>query len=132
MQVSYTIEPDLTAEAFLDVLRRSTLAERRPIEDVDKIAGMVAGADVIVTARDETGTLLGVARSITDFHFALYCSELCVDEAAQGHGIGKELLAQTVKAAPNCKNYLLLSTPKAVSFYEAAGYTRHDDCFLFA
>ncbi|WP_417242780.1 GNAT family N-acetyltransferase [Celeribacter sp.] len=130
--MSYTIEPDLTAEAFLDVLRRSTLAQRRPVEDADKIAGMVARADVIVTARDADGTLLGVARSITDFHYALYCSELCVDEAAQGHGIGKALLAHTVKAAPNCKAYLLLSAPKAVGFYEAAGYTRHGDCFMFA
>lgn len=132
MQVNYAIEPDLTAQAFLDILRRSTLAERRPVDDNEKIAGMLARADVIVTARDEAGTLLGVARSITDFHYALYCSELCVDTTAQGHGIGKALLAHTVAAAPNCSAYLLLSAPKAVSFYEAAGFARHGDCFMFA
>lgn len=131
MQVSYTIEPDLTVEAFLDVLHRSGFAERRPVDEPARIAGMLKEADLIVTARDTDGALLGVARSITDWHYALYCSDLCVAKSAQGLGIGKALLRETEKAAPRCHAYLLLSAPKAVSFYEAAGFERHENCFLF-
>lgn len=131
MTISYSIEPEFTVEAFLDVLHRSGFAERRPVDEPARIAGMLAGADVIVVARDEHGAVMGVARSITDWHYALYCSDLCVAKEAQGLGIGKALLAQTQRAAPDCKSYLLLSAPKAVSFYEAAGFGRHENCFLF-
>lgn len=128
--ITYHIEPDLSADAFIDVLTRSTLSERRPVDDPARIARMLSGADLIVTARDGD-TLVGVARSITDGAYCLYCSDLAVDTAYQGHGIGKALLAETRNAAPEVLNYILLSAPKAVSFYEAAGFERHENCFLF-
>ena len=31
LDIEYSLEPDLTVEEFVDVLRRSTLAERRPV-----------------------------------------------------------------------------------------------------
>ncbi len=92
---------------------------------------MLRGAQVIVTAR-ASGHLIGVARSITDWVYCLYCSDLCVDGAFQGRGIGKTLLQQTAEAAPDVKTCLLLSAPAAISFYEAAGYPHHQGAFLFA
>ena len=52
--VNYQLEPQLPADEFVDVLRRSTLAERRPVERMEIVRGMLANADVIVTARWNT------------------------------------------------------------------------------
>ena len=43
--IAYSVEPDLGAEEFVDVLRRSTLAARRPVDRPSTIAGMLAHAD---------------------------------------------------------------------------------------
>jgi len=61
----------------------------------------------------------------------LHASGLTVDAAFQGRGIGKRLPAETVKAAPGVRTYLLVSAPGATTFYEAAGHARHPDAFLF-
>ena len=75
VSIDYCLEPHLTAEDFIDLLRRSTLAERRPVDDPVTIAGMLAHADLIVTAR-AGGVLVGVSRAITDFSFCTYLSDL--------------------------------------------------------
>ena len=78
MTVDYQLEPALSADEFIDVLQRSTLAERRPVEDRERIELMLRNADVIVTAR--AGKLLvGVSRAITDFSYCTYLSDLAVD-----------------------------------------------------
>src|SRR5882762_8458566 len=98
MPITYQLEPDLTPDAFIDVLIRSTLAERRPVNERGVIEGMLKNADLIVTARDGP-LLVGVSRAITDFAFCTYLSCLAVDEKYQGHGIGKELIRRTHEAA---------------------------------
>src|SRR6516162_8243413 len=98
--VVYAVEsyPALTAAEFIDVLRRSTLAERRPVDDPETIRGMLEHADVIVTAR-AGGLLIGISRAITDYHFCTYLSDLAVDLAYQRQGIGRELVRRTHEAA---------------------------------
>ncbi|NIY78529.1 GNAT family N-acetyltransferase [Celeribacter sp. HF31] len=129
--ITYAIDPDLSAPEFLSLLAASTLAERRPVDQPQRIVKMLANSDLIVTARDAAGHLVGVARSVTDFAYCLYCSDLAVDARVQGRGIGKALLRETVKAAPEVKTHLLLSAPGAMSFYEAAGYEVAGNCFIF-
>ena len=89
--VAYRIEPDLTVEEFIDILSRSTLAERRPVNDIVAIQRMLQNADAIITARI-ADHLVGVARSLTDFAFATYLSDLAVDERYQRRGIGSALM----------------------------------------
>jgi GNAT superfamily N-acetyltransferase len=127
--ITYALEPDLGAQDFAALLHSSGLAPRRP-GDPERLERMLRAAQVIVTAR-AGGALVGVARSITDWAYCLYCSDLCVDRGWQGRGIGRALLAQTAQAAPDVQTCLLLSAPGAVSFYEAAGYARHDQAFIF-
>ena len=98
MAVTYQLEPDLTPAEFIDVLVRSTLAERRPIHDEETIRAMLRNADVILTARLD-GVLIGVSRALTDFAYCTYLSELAVDEAYQRQGIGRELIRRTHEAA---------------------------------
>lgn len=126
--IDYQIENNLNASEFREVLINSTLGERRPIDDEERIRKMVENANLIVTARHE-GKLVGVARSVTDFVYCTYLSDLAVDVAYQKQGIGKELIKQTKLAAPQA-NLILLSAPAAVNYYPKIGMDRHDACFL--
>ena len=129
MPITYQLEPDLTPDAFIDVLIRSTLAERRPVNDRGVIEGMLKNADLIVTARDGP-LLVGVSRAITDFAFCTYLSCLAVDETYQRHGIGKELIRRTHEAAGLKTTLLLLAAPKAQAYYPHIGMTKHESCWL--
>ncbi len=129
MNVTYQLEPDLTPEEFLDVLVRSTLAERRPVSERDTIRAMLKNADVIVTARLE-GLLVGVSRAITDFAYCTYLSDLAVDVAHQRHGIGRELIRRTHEAAGLHTTLILLAAPKAQTYYPHIGMTKHESCWF--
>lgn len=125
--ITYQLENDLSAEDFIDVLRASTLGERRPVDDIDRIKTMLANANLIITARDN-GKVVGVSRALTDFAFCTYLSDLAVDVSYQRSGIGKELIRQTHLAAPQAK-LILLSAPAAVNYYPRIGMKRHEHCF---
>ena len=129
MPILYQIEMQLSAAEFIDVLNRSTLAERRPVEDRDRIEAMLRNADVIVTARSD-GKLVGVSRAITDFCFCTYLSDLAVDEAFQKNGIGKELIRLTHEAAGSRTRLVLIAAPKARSYYPHIGMLPHDSCWM--
>ena len=126
--IQYQIEAKLSPGEFKEVLIKSTLGERRPIDEPDRIEKMVKNGNLLITAR-ENGKLVGVARSITDFVFCTYLSDLAVDVAYQKQGIGKELIRQTKLAAPEAL-LILLSAPAAVNYYPKIGMSRHDHCFL--
>ena len=125
--IVYQEEKNLDPTEFKDVLLRSTLGERRPLDDENRIREMVRHADIMVTARDQ-GLLVGVARSISDFVFCTYLSDLAVDEKYQRRGIGKMLIIETKKIAPKAK-LILLSAPKAIEYYPRIGMSRHEHCY---
>ena len=124
-EVTYQLESDLSADEFIDCLVRSTLAERRPVGNREKIEGMLRNADVIFTARSSDGLLVGVSRAISDFHYCTYLSDLAVDKAFQGQGIGQVLIERTHDAAGQGTMLLLLSAPASESYYPHIGMTAH-------
>jgi GNAT superfamily N-acetyltransferase len=129
MCITYHLEPDLTPAEFIDVLVRSTLAERRPIAEPATIQAMLANADIILTARS-SGLLVGVSRALTDFSFCTYLSDLAVDEQHQRKGIGRQLIRQTHEAAGLHTTLILLAAPKAQTYYPHVGMTRHESCWI--
>jgi GNAT superfamily N-acetyltransferase len=129
MDVTYQLEPDLSADEFIDVLVRSTLAERRPVDDRSCIEGMLRNADVIVTARAER-KLVGVSRAITDYHYCTYLSDLAVDAGFQRQGIGKGLIRRTHEAAGLTTTLILLAAPKATAYYPHIGLEPHFSCWV--
>ncbi len=130
MTIAYAIEPGLGADEFIDVLRRSTLAERRPADQPERITRMLRNADLIVTARDG-GRLIGVSRAITDYSYCCYLSDLAVDRAYQRGGIGRELIRRTHAAAGPETTLLLLSAPAAMDYYPHIGMRRLENAFAF-
>jgi len=122
--VLYKVNDKITCEQLVDVLNRSTLGERRPVEDRDRIASMLEHANLLCTAWDGD-LLVGVARSVTDFSYCCYLSDLAVDAAYQGGGIGMELIRVTQgQLHPKC-NLILLAAPKAEGYYPKIGMTPH-------
>ena len=127
--IDYQLEPELSADEFIDVLVRSTLGERRPIDDRERIESMLRNADLIVTARSN-GRLVGVSRAITDFVYCTYLSDLAVDETCQKQGIGRELIERTHQAAGLKTRLILIAAPKARSYYPHIGMVPHDSCWM--
>ena len=118
-----------TVAEFAGVLRRSTLAERRPVHDAECLAQMVSGASLWATCRRD-GELTGVARSVTDFAYCCYLSDLAVDQNYARQGIGRRLIAETrARLGPQC-SLILLSAPAAVDYYPHIGFTRHPQAWI--
>src|SRR5579872_5454918 len=97
--IEYRLGKDFDLDAFIEVYRASTLGERRPVDDRDRMARMLANANLVVTAWDGT-LLVGFARSVSDFAYCTYLSDLGVRLSHQRQGIGKELMRRTQQAAP--------------------------------
>jgi ribosomal protein S18 acetylase RimI-like enzyme len=129
MDVAYHLEPNLGSEEFIDLLVRSTLAERRPVQDPGVIGQMLRHADVIVSARDGD-KLVGISRAITDFSFCTYLSDLAVDAAYQRRGIGRELIRRTHEAAGLNTALILLAAPAARDYYAHIGMVQHESCWV--
>lgn len=129
--VAYQLEPHLSAEEFIGVLVRSTLAERRPVSDPNSIRAMLKNADVIVTARLD-GKLIGISRAITDFAYCTYLSDLAVDLQHQRQGVGRELIRRTHETAGLHTMLILLAAPKAQTYYPHIGMTKHESCWFIA
>jgi GNAT superfamily N-acetyltransferase len=126
--VQYQIENNLCVSEFKQVLINSTLGERRPINEPERMESMLKYGNLIVTARVD-GKLVGVARSMTDFLYCTYLSDLAIDEAYQKQGIGKELIRITKQETPKAK-LILLAAPKAVNYYPKIGMTKWEQCYF--
>ena len=126
--IEYKIENDLSVEEFRQILITSTLAERRPVNEPERLSKMLEHANLIVTARDN-GKLIGVSRSLTDFMYCTYLSDLAVDKDYQKKGIGKELIRQTKLKTPKAK-LILLAAPAAIPYYPKIGMTQYEYCYF--
>ena len=127
--ITYEVVPRLAVEDFIDLLQRSSLAKRRPIDDLQCMQGMVDQASLILVAK-EGKKIVGIARSVTDFSYCCYVSDLAVDQSYQRAGIGKMLIAKTKeKLLPSCK-LILLSAPDAVAYYPKVGFEKHSAAFV--
>ena len=129
MEVEYKVNAPITTEEFIALLKASTLAERRPVDDYDCVNGMLANSNLTVTAW-QGSRLIGIARSLTDFHYACYLSDLAVSKQQQNSGIGKMLQIKTQQQlGPNC-NLILISAPDANTYYEHIGYAHNNRCWV--
>lgn len=129
MDIEYKINEPVSTDQFIELLKNSTLGERRPIQDRECIAGMITNSNLIVSAWD-SGVLVGIARSVTDFHYACYLSDLAVTQSHQKSGIGKQLQVITQsQLGPKCK-LILLAAPAANEYYEHIGFTNNTRCWV--
>ena len=124
MTIEYRDDDAITVEAAIDLYRRSTLGERRPVDRPDIFALMLQHADLTITAWDGD-RLVGIARTLTDFSYAAYLADLAVDMDYQRQGIGKRLVEETkARLWPECM-IVLLAAPLANDYYPRIGFEHH-------
>jgi len=126
--ISYRTGNDLDLDEVIELYSASTLGERRPIDDRERMAAMLRNANLVVTAWDGP-LLVGISRALTDSAYVTYLSDLAVRASHQRLGIGKELMRRTQAAAPNA-TLLLLAAPKAESYYPHVGLTHHPQAWM--
>ncbi|EOA04270.1 histone acetyltransferase HPA2, GnaT family, acetyltransferase [Herbaspirillum frisingense GSF30] len=128
MPIVYRTDVRLTVDQFIDILSRTSLGPRRPLDDRDCMQAMVEHANLIATAWDGD-LIVGVARGVTDFAYACYLSELAVDEQYQRQGIGKELIRHARSLlGPRCR-LRLLAAPDAADYYGHIGFAHSPRCW---
>jgi GNAT superfamily N-acetyltransferase len=126
--ITYRTGNDIDLDEMIDLYIDSTLGERRPVEERDRMARMLDEANLVITAWHDD-LMVGISRSVTDWVYCTYLSDLAVRADYQGQGIGKELVRQTRAATPQA-TVILLAAPKAVDYYPKIGMTRHDSAWI--
>ncbi|MCC6819170.1 MAG: GNAT family N-acetyltransferase [Verrucomicrobia subdivision 3 bacterium] len=126
--ISYQLGNDLALEVVLELYRASTLGERRPVDDPERMALMLRHANLVVTAW-EGDLLVGIARSVSDFSYCTYLSDLAVRRSHERRGVGRELIRRTRERGGQA-TVILLSAPAAVEYYPRVGFTHHPQAWL--
>ncbi len=127
--IQYRIGGDLELEQVLELYRASTLGERRPVNDPERFAGMLKHANLTITAWDDE-LMVGISRSLTDFHYITYLADLAVRVSHQKRGIGKELMRLTQIHGGPQTTLLLLAAPAAEKYYPHVGFTHAPNAWL--
>ena len=127
--IDYFLDRKISAQIFCEILDRSGLGARRPLDDLECLKAMVENANLMVTAwsGDE---IVGVARSVTDFSYCCYLSDLAVDKNFQHQGIGKKLMAMTKEQLSQNCTLILLSAPDATDYYPKFGFEKHPSAWI--
>jgi GNAT superfamily N-acetyltransferase len=129
MDITYQIGNDLNLDGVIELYKASTLGERRPIDNRTCMAGMLQNANLVVTAWDGD-LMVGISRTITDFHYCAYLSDLAVRASYQQKGIGKELIKRTQAQLEPTASLILLAAPAAAEYYPHVGFENHPSAWI--
>jgi GNAT superfamily N-acetyltransferase len=128
------ISERLTAEEYIDFLKRTDLGSQYPLERFDeRIARLVNTVSVSLTARNDDGLLIGVLFGLTDFAYWLYVTDLGVDRRYERQGIGMKLMQTAHEMAGGERDIAvyLVANENAVPFYEKLGMKKADDVMKY-
>ena len=128
--IAYKDNAKVTADQAIDLYVRSTLGERRPINNVETFKAMLENANLTITAWDGE-KLIGISRSLTDFAYVAYLADLAVDQKYQKSGIGKQLIEETKARLGSECMIVLLAAPKANEYYEHIGFEHNPRAWTF-
>ena len=127
--IAYRTGNQLDLDKVIDLYRASTLGERRPVDERERMRAMLLNANLVVTAWDGD-LLVGISRALSDFAYVTYLSDLAVRASHQRRGIGRELIERTrLEAGPEA-SLTLLAAPKARDYYPRIGFTRHESSWM--
>jgi predicted N-acetyltransferase YhbS len=127
MEITYKSDIVPATELIIDLYNSSGI--NRPTADHARIAKMCANSNLVVSAWDGD-KLVGIARSLTDFCYACYLSDLAVRKEYQQEGIGKRLITLTKELIGEQTMLLLLSAPTAMDYYPKVGFDKVENGFM--
>jgi predicted N-acetyltransferase YhbS len=129
MKIEYRDDAKITVDDAINLYRRSTLGERRPVERPDIFEGMLKNASLIITAWDDS-RMVGISRTLTDFTYVAYLADLAVDVEYQNQGIGKRLIDTTKERLGGECMIVLLAAPKANDYYPKLGFQNNPRAWM--
>ena len=128
------LEERISAEEYIDFLKRTDLGSQYPKERfADRIAKLVKTVSISLVVRNERGIVVGVLFGLTDFAYWLYVTDLGVDRAYTGQGIGRQLMKNAHEIAGGEKNIAvyLIANENAIGFYEKLGMKKSVDVMQY-
>lgn len=128
-QINYKLGNLLDIDKVIELYIASTLGERRPVDDRDCMIEMLAKANLVISAW-EGDVLVGIARSLTDFCYVAYLSDLAVRKTHQFMGIGKQLIQRTQAELGENATLVLLAAPAAEKYYPRIGMQQHPSAWV--
>lgn len=133
--MNYTInEERLSAAEYIDFLKRTDLGSQYPKERFEeRIATLLSRASISLTARNDSGELIGICFGITDFAYWLFMTDLGVVRECTGLGIGRALVKRLHELAGGEDNIIMYTcvNENAIPFYEKIGMGKADDVMVF-
>ena len=117
-------EERLTAEEYIDFLKRTDLGSQYPKERFyDRIPKLVKNVSISLVARNDEGLIVGVLFGLTDFCYWLYITDLGIDRNYERQGIATKLMKQAHEIAGGEKDIAvyLIANENAIPFYEKLG-----------
>ena len=121
MELEYRINHTPLSKQIISLYNSSGI--KRPTDGDARITKMYQHSNLIITAWDQD-QLVGVARSLTDFCYCCYLSDLAVREEYKHRGIGKKLIDLTRENIGNQTTLILLSAPNAMDYYPKLGFEK--------
>jgi predicted N-acetyltransferase YhbS len=127
--ISYRTGNNLDVDAVIELYKSCSLGARRPSDNRQRMAAMLANANLVISAWDGE-LMVGISRSLSDFAYATYLSDLAVRDSYQKTGIGRELIRLTQEAGGPSTTVILLAAPAAVEYYPRVGFTKHQSAWM--
>lgn len=127
--IIYKHNAQLSPQIVIELYRKCSLGERRPVDKPDVFEKMINNANLVITAWDGD-KLVGIARALSDFSYVTYLADLAVDESYQKQGIGKALMKKMQEMAPVGCKIVLLAAPTANDYYPALGFEHNPRAWI--
>lgn len=107
--------------------------------DPDRLQRSLAGSHLVLTVRDDDGTLLGLARTLSDDESICYLQDILVHPDARRRGVGRALVLHVQQRYRHCM-FIALSTDAGTTpdaalshpFYRSLGFSPHPELGLAA
>ena len=130
----HMMEERITAEEYIDFLRRTDLGSQYPKERFEeRIRKLVKNVSISLIARNDEGLIVGALFGLTDFCYWLYVTDLGVDRNYERRGIASRLMKTAHEIAGGERDIAvyLIANEDAVGFYEKIGMKRADDVMKY-